>query len=192
MATDEHERREPGDRRRFIQVVHALPGRARFRLPWLHDRRKTDEPARLGEELARLPGMREAEIRPFTGTVLCHYDPQRLDHAALVAELRRLTGVETTLGPSDRPPVEEPLRRAGPGEVAREVARLFKDLDEGVLAATDGKMDLGTVATFGFFAAGALNVTVRRKAGAPPWFILAWWGLRTFMLSEADPVTDAD
>ena len=49
---------------------------------------------------------------------------------------------------------------------------------------------MGTLTTFGFLGAGALNVALRRQAPAPPWFNLAWWGIRTFMLFEADAVTD--
>ena len=181
---------ELGRPRRFIHAVHALPGRARFRLPWLHDQRRSDEAARLADELARLPGMREVQVRAYTGGVLCLYDPQRLDQASILAALVRVTGVDGTLGPGERPPLDDVLRRAGPGEVARELARFFKNLDDEILSATAGKLDMGTLATFGFLGAGALNVAVGRQATAPPWFNLAWWGLRTFMLFEADAVAD--
>jgi len=175
---------------RFIQAVHVMPGRARFRLSWLHDQRDSDEATRLADDLSRVPGVREVEIRAFTGGVLCHYDPARVGQPEILAELVRLTGVDTTFGPGERPPAGEALRSPGPGAVAREVAKLFKDLDDEVLAATDGKLDLGTLATFGFVATGALNLAVDGKAPAPPWFNLAWWGLRTFMLFEADAVVD--
>jgi hypothetical protein len=176
--------------RRFIQLVHALPGRARFRLPWLHDQRWPEEVTRLADDLARMPGMKEVQIRAYTGSVLCLYDAQRLDDAAIQAELVRLTGVEITIGPGERPPVDDTLRRAGPGDVAQELARFFKNLDDEILTATRGKLDMGTLATFGFLGAGALNVAIGSKATAPPWFNLAWWGLRTFMLFEGDAVAE--
>lgn len=183
-GTDSERRSGP----RFIQVVHLLPGRSRFRLSWLHAEPSPAELERLADELSRLEGMKEVEIRAYTGRVLCLHDPERLDHKALLEHLARLTGVETTLGPDDRPPVPPPVSGDGPGEVARQVARLFKGLDDDVLTATDGKLDMGTLATFGFLGAGALNVMTRRNLSTPPWFNLAWWGLRTFMLFEADAV----
>jgi len=191
MAPEQDER-GPQPAPRYIEVVHTMPGRVRFRLSWLHDARRPEEVTRLADDLSHVPGMREVEIRPYTGTVLCVHDPERLSHGAILAEIVRLTGVDTTIRLGERPPARELRPGTGPGVVAREVARFFRHLDDKVLTATDGKLDMGTLATFGFLGAGALNVALRRQASAPPWFNLAWWGVRTFMLFEADAVADPD
>jgi hypothetical protein len=176
-----------------VQLVSALPGRTRLRLSWLHGSHRPDgeadaEANHLADELARIGGMREVEIRTYTGSVLCLHDPQRLDAAALVEHVRRLTAADLVVGPTDAPPARALPRSEGPGVVAREVAQLFKRIDDRVLAVTDGKVDLGTLTTFTFLGAGALNVAFSRRAPAPPWFNLAWWGIRTFVLFEADAV----
>jgi hypothetical protein len=182
----------PAETVRYLQVVHAIDGRARLRLPWLHAEQRPEEIARLADELSRVPGMREVEIRAYTGSVLCRYDAARLGPAAILAAIARITGVETTVGLGERPPAPPSRTDGGPGEVARELARVFKDLDDEVLRATDGKLDMGTLTTFGFLGAGALGVASGQKVIAPPWFTLAWWALRTFMLFEADAVDGAD
>jgi hypothetical protein len=172
------------DQDRFIQVIHTMSGRTRFRLPWL--RRHQDEVNRLADGLGQEPGMLEVEIRAHTGSVLCRYDPGRLDGATLLQRVAQRTGVETLLEPGQPPP---PPRSSGKtrAEVARELNGLFQDLDAGVLRATEGALDLATLVTMGFAAAGALQVAVRRQLPPPPWFTLGWWGIRTFITFERNP-----
>jgi hypothetical protein len=153
----------------------------------VHAARRSDELDALADALARLPGVGEVRLSPYTGSVLCRYDPERLKVASIGGELARLSGAELV---EDRPssPKPAPPSDEGPGEVARQVARVFKDLDDDVLFATGGKLDMGTLATLGFLAAGVVSVARRGELTSPPWFNLAWWGLRTFMLFEADAV----
>jgi hypothetical protein len=54
-----------------------------------------------------------------------------------------------------------------------------------LLAATDGRLDLGILAAMGFLAVGATEIIVTRKLPAPPWFNLAWWAVRTFTTFES-------
>jgi len=148
---------------------------------------------RLADELARVPGVREVVVRAYTGSVLCLYDPATLDPETLAARLRDLSGAEGVLdtGQATRPPPPGAARRES-GSVAREMVRLFQSLDDRVLDATDGKVDLGTVATLAFFAAGAIGVVARGRISGPPWFNLAWWGFRTFMSVERDVIDGGD
>ena len=117
---------------RIIVVAQALPGRSRFRLSWLHPgpgrRPDADDVNRLADQLAAIPGMIDVEIRAFTGSVLCSYDPQRVDPDTLLAHLERLTGA--AVQPSGTAPLAPAVVRAGPGVVARDVARLFKEIDD--------------------------------------------------------------
>src|SRR5262249_7571598 len=152
------------------------------RLSWLHAGRHSnqDEVTRLADELARIDGMKEVVIRAYTGSVLCLHDPGRLDPDTLAASLLRLSSADRLLTPGEitREQPAWPPARGDSGTVARKVMRLFRDLDHRVLAATEGRVDLGTVATMGFFAAGAIGVAVRGRIAGPPWFNLAWWGIR--------------
>lgn len=59
-----------------LKVVHALPGRVRFRVA-----RVKGNPAlarRAQEKLARVPGIRKVEAQPDTGSLLVHYEMAEL------------------------------------------------------------------------------------------------------------------
>ena len=168
---------------RIIQIVHVSDGRIRLRLAWLHH--APDDATTLADALAALPGMVEVSVRPRTGSVLCAYDPDLLDAERIVTTVRRHTRVAAVLRPGEQLP-EPPRGRAVPtgSSVARAMAASFSAIDRDVLAATDGRLDLGTLTGLGFLAAGAAEIAATRTLPAPPWFNLAWWALRTFTLFD--------
>jgi hypothetical protein len=172
---------------RYIQITHVLPGRARFRLPWL--REQASEAAGISEALQALPGVHEVEVHPFTGSVLCRHHPDRVDAAALVQELQRVTGALQVLARDEEPP-PPPYLGTLRGMLAREVAAIFRDVDAAVLRSSHGAIDLGTIAAVGFGVASALKVASDRELPVPAWFNLAWWGLRTFLTFEKDAAND--
>jgi hypothetical protein len=177
-------------RDRFVQVIHVVGGRARFRLPWL--RRHPEEVNRLADLLAQEKGMLEVEIRAHTGSVLCRFDPARLDSATLLQRVAQHAGVEAVIEQGQPVPVSIPDRGGQKAEVARELAGAFQELDASVRRATEGALDLGTLVTMGFAAAGALQVAVKGRIPAPPWFTLGWWGIRTFITFERDATAKAE
>ncbi|WP_375744177.1 hypothetical protein NR800_04890 [Corallococcus interemptor] len=170
---------------RIIYVIHTSPGRTRLRLPWLrHDAKQATS---LADDLLRVEGVHEVQVRPYTGSVLCLHDPQDLDTGHLLAQVRRRTGVDVVVHPGEAPPPEEAalLRSLAEGSgVARAASLFFKGVNVDVLRATGGHMDLGALATLGFAAAGAVEVAMKGKLSAPPWFSLGWWAFRTFVSTE--------
>jgi copper chaperone CopZ len=161
-------------------VIHTLPGRLRVRLGG--PRLEGAEAVRLAEAVARLPGVTEVKVDPRSGSILCvGTDELRPEHV-----------VETVTAVAGVAEVQSEAAPANPGVsgVAREIGRLFHDLNRGVLRGTDGHLDLTTLATCSFIGAGALEVAVKRKLPAPPWFNLAWWGFRTFMTLEKDAIRE--
>jgi hypothetical protein len=167
---------------RVLSIAHALPGRVRLRLHWLPE--APDEARPLAEALASLPGISEVRVRVRTGSVLCLFDPERLDAGAVAEAARAASGAERVLSTGESPPRLEPVPRLGGSALGRETARLFRDLDSDVLRVTEGRLDLGTLATLGFLSAGAIDIVATRTVPVPPWFNLAWWGFRTFMTLE--------
>ncbi|QAT84586.1 hypothetical protein EJ065_3017 [Corallococcus coralloides] len=169
---------------RVIYVIHTSPGRTRLRLPWL--RRDAKQATSLADELLRVEGVHEVQVRPYTGSVLCIHDPRDLDVERLLEEVRRHTGVDVAVRPGEAPLEEAALLRSlaeGSG-VARAASLFFKGVNVDVLRATEGHMDLGALATLGFAAAGAVEVAMTGKLAAPPWFSLGWWAFRTFVTTE--------
>ena len=166
---------------RWVQLVHALPGRLRLRVSWLHDAPR-EAPA-LAEQVAAHPGVIEARARPFTSSLLIRYDRARADEAGLIEAVRAITGVPRILAAHERPPLPafEPLAPT----IGRELSRFFKELDHELLVRTRGVIDLGTLATIGLIGGGIAKVLISRELPTPPWFHLEWMGYATFVDHEA-------
>lgn len=167
---------------RWIQIVHQVPGRTRLHAPAL--RRDTVQCERLADALAAVPGAREVSVRPYTGTALVFHD-RTLTAQTLVESAARVIDARV-LAPGEAPPLPEHVPPFS--SVARELAKVVRELDRDILRKTDGTVDLGTLATLGLFGAGAAEVAVSGKLPVPPWFNLAWWGFRTFMTAEEEEI----
>lgn len=76
--------------------------------------------------------------------------------------------------------------------VARAAASLFKRSNLEVVRATDGRIDMGTLAALGFAVGGAVEVAVTGNLPLPPWFQLAWWAFRTFTTLEDRAIERTD
>ena len=71
-----------------VEVVHAVPGRVRFRIPRL----KSDPAvcAVLVRDLSGIEGIEDVQVNPVTGTVLLLFDPERLQSGDSLATLGRV------------------------------------------------------------------------------------------------------
>nr|QKW93852.1 hypothetical protein [Vitiosangium cumulatum] len=178
---------------RIIYLAHSSPGRTRLRLPWL--RRDSKLATTVADAVERLPGVEMVEVKPYTGSVLCTYDPGQLREETLLEELRRVTGVELVVRPGESVPGEEEelLKAVRSGSnLAVEASRFFKGVNLDMLRATGGHMDLPTLATIGFMTAGAAEVLTTKKLPMPPWFNLAWWAFRTFTTMEKKAIENTE
>jgi hypothetical protein len=175
----------PAEAPRIIRLVHSVPGRIRLRLSWLRD--EPDEAVALAEGLAALDRSMEVKVRPWTGSVLCSYDPERVREASVLSAVRKQTRVAIVLRAGERHPEVDAARRRTaerPGSRIRDaVFEGFREMNHEVVEATDGRLDLGALTGLGFLGAGALEILTTRALPAPPWFNLAWWAYRTFTIS---------
>lgn len=170
-----------------LRVVHSIEGRLRLRLPWL--RQAEAEANELADRIAEWPGVIEVQVRPFTGSVLCYYESAVVAADELVARIAALANVERIVPLGEEPPPVRPVAQPGDGKrssIARAVARSIREINADTMNATQGRLDLGTIAALGFIGAGAFEVLATRQLPAPPWFNLAWWALQTFTTFEAD------
>jgi hypothetical protein len=162
-----------------VQLVHHIPGRTRLRLSPL-----PVTPA-LGEQLANAlvatRGIRAVELNRATGGLLCRHD-EDLAPERILAVLREVCPELIMLQPGQAP--QAAVLPEGPSAVARAMAGAFRSLDGSLREATQGSLDLGTTAAFGFMSAGMLEVAATGKLPLPPWFNLAWWAFRTFITFE--------
>jgi Heavy metal associated domain 2 len=178
---------------RVIRLVHSLPGRLRLRLAWL--RGEEEEATALAEMLARLGGMVRVTVRPYTGSVLCDYEPAEIDERAILEAVKAETGVRMLLRASDPEPKQVSAdERAAVEEgttIAKAVARAFRQINLDLLQATSGRLDLGTLMSLGFLSAGFVQLVRQRRIPVPPWFNLAWWAFRTFTEAERKAIASA-
>jgi hypothetical protein len=168
---------------RWLALVHQLPGRTRLRSPLL----RRDEPLgeKLADALSAVSGVATVRVRPYTGSVLIEHAPEvtaseLAERAALVLDATRI------VQPGEDPPM--PTEVPALSSLARKIAAMFREIDRGIRRASEGSVDLGTLATLGFFGAGAAQVVATGKLPLPPWFNLAWWGVRTFVTAEGDEI----
>lgn len=173
---------------RVVQLVHDTPGRLRLRLRWLRD--APDEARDLADALARVDGSMHVELRPWTGSLLCRFDPARVDAERILALVQRETGAETVRRPGEHAPeLDVGVRRTAGLRASRfshAVRESFRGINRSVMRHTDGHLDLGSLAALGFLALGAAEIASARKLPAPPWFNLAWWSFRTLTIFGDD------
>lgn len=170
----------------WIAIAHHLPERTRLICPSV--RRDDAACERLADALSAITGVRLVKVRPYTASALVEHAADT-PVATLVAEAQRVTGADRVLAEGEAPPraaSAPPL-----SSLAKTAARIMRELDEDIRRRTDGTVDLGTLATLGFFGAGAVEVLASKKLPLPPWFNLAWWGFRTFMTTEEDEIRAA-
>ena len=175
--------------RRVIERTHALPGRLRLRLRWLRD--EPDSAESLADHLAALHPSMEVTVRPWTGSVLCHYDPDEIDEDHILAALRQHTRVAIVEEPGQatepvREPPPEPSFESGGASIRAAVFDAFRGIDEDIRQATEGRLDLGSLTGISFLTIGAAELLSQRAIPAPPWFNMAWWAYRTFTISGAE------
>jgi hypothetical protein len=128
--------------------------------------------------------MQEVRVRALTGSVLCFH--ARAVRPELLVEVATREAAVRFSGRAPAPPAID-----GSSTIARELARLFHDLDAAIVRRTESRADLGVLVAFSFFGAGALDVLVTGRLPAPPWFNLAWWGFRSFMTLETGALREA-
>lgn len=170
----------------WIAIAHHLPERTRLHCPTV----RRDEAAceRLADALAAIPGVREVKVRPYTATaVIIHAATVTI--GTLLEEAKRVTGCDRVLAEGEPPPVDPTVPPLS--SLAKSAAKVVREIDRDVRRRSAGALDLGTLATLGFFGAGAAEVLATKKLPMPPWFNLAWWGFRTFVTVEQDEIRAA-
>jgi len=169
-----------------LKVVHALPGRVRLRVAKVKGNPALARQAQ--KKLAQVPGIRQVEAIPGTGSLLIHYDGDRLFSAA---SLEILSETLAELFPE----IEVLSLAAGlaslaetPGAGAATGPPLAAGLTGSLQAANaqlaklTGGLDLKLLAPLALILFGLRRLWVAEKATSPSWFDYLWFGFASFVM----------
>lgn len=140
-------------------LVHRLPHRFRIKIP----SRKGDDAffERLEKAFVPIPEIEAVRSNPTTGSLVVHH---RLD----VAKLTVLSEKHQLFHLAVEAP-QEPV-------MLRRVARRFQGLNSTVKEATDGELDLPSVAFLFLFCAGIYEIS-RGNFMLPAWYTAFWYAM---------------
>ena len=152
-----------------IETVHALPGRIRFRTPYLVDRQGQAED--LQKRLARLDGVHEVAVSAVSGSVCVWFAADRVTPELLLGAIIRLLGLERH------------LQRLPRSVVGREIREGGEAVNRAIHAKTGGLLDLWTTVPLVLVGLGIRNVATGRPYGWP----MLWWAYRSLFPPNGSP-----
>jgi hypothetical protein len=146
------------------QVAHAVPGRIRVRIDAPRGEGKLH---RLAEELKRMPATQSVRANHAARSVTVTFDPKQVSSSRLLADLQELGPIALNLAnPAEwgEVLVQEVLPRA------EDPRTLSGRLNQGLLAATGGHLDLFRIAVGLLLLSAGLSVRGALMRGeAIPW-----------------------
>jgi hypothetical protein len=161
-----------------IKVVHALPGRVRLKVA----RVKGNPPLarEAGAKLAKVPGIRQVETQPTTGSLLIRYDTAEL-FAVTSLEILSATlaevfpEIEVVTLAAWLSSLAENSGPVAPTEAAAGIS--------GALAGINpGRLDLKLLAPLALLLFGVRAFWVSEKIAFPAWYDYLWFGFSTFVM----------
>ncbi len=167
-----------------LKVVHALPGRVRLRVARVKGNPALARQAQ--ERLAQVPGIRQVEAKPGTGSLLIHYDTERLLSLASLEILSATLGelfpeIEVaTLMAGLLSLTETPGARTG-SAMAVGITDSFGAINTKFGEITGG-LDLKLLAPLALIFFGLRGLWISEKVLSPSWSNLLWFGFASFVM----------
>ncbi len=174
-----------------VQVVHAMPGRVRLRVSKVRDNPAFARQAQ--DRLARVPGIKQVEVKPLTGSVLIFYDAAALLAAGATAALTdgfsalfpELGAEAVNLG------IESLVHMLSGGEKAT-FSDNFTDSMGNInaqVARLTGGYDLKLLIPMTFLFFGVRSLMTSEKVAAPAWYDYLWFAFASFSMMSQWAVT---
>lgn len=142
-----------------LEVVHALPGRMRLRMPSLRARARAL--AEFATSLKRLEGIQDVTVNPVLGTALVRYDAAKLTPSLVVAAATHGFDFETAV-------------RNHQSLVGGELRALHYAFNQAIMQRTGGVLDLPALMTVLLIVTFVRGITGRGGPKASPLAVL-WW-----------------
>lgn len=142
-----------------LEVVHALPGRMRLRMPSLRARARAL--AEFATSLKRLEGIQDVTVNPVLGTALVRYDAAKLTPSLVVAAATHGFDFETAV-------------RNHQSLVGGELRALHYAFNQAIMQRTGGVLDLPALMTVLLIVTFVRGITGRGGPKVSPLAVL-WW-----------------
>lgn len=142
-----------------LEVVHALPGRMRLRMPSLRARARAL--AEFATSLKRLEGIQDVTVNPVLGTALVRYDAAKLTPSLVVAAATHGFDFETAV-------------RNHQSLVGGELRALHYAFNQAIMQRTGGVLDLPALMTVLLIVTFVRGITERGGPKVSPLAVL-WW-----------------
>lgn len=142
-----------------LEVVHALPGRMRLRMPSLRARARAL--AEFATSLKRLEGIQDVTVNPVLGTALVRYDAAKLTPSLVVAAAMHGFDFETAV-------------RNHQSLVGGELRALHYAFNQAIMQRTGGVLDLPALMTVLLIVTFVRGITGRGGPKVSPLAVL-WW-----------------
>lgn len=167
-----------------IHVVHAVPGRVRLRVDRVRGNPALAQKAQ--EKLGRLPGIKEVEAKPQTGSVLIYYDVAGLLAEGALAALTdgfselfpEMGAAATNLG------IESLIGGLAAGETTRSSTSLVKSLEaiNAEVTRITGGLDLKLLIPMTLLSLGVRSLWTSKELAVPAWYDYLWFAFSTFVM----------
>lgn len=142
-----------------LEVVHALPGRMRLRMPSLRARARAL--AEFATSLKRLEGIQDVTVNPVLGTALVRYDAAKLTPSLVVVAATHGFDFETAV-------------RNHQSLVGAELRALHYAFNQAIMQRTGGVLDLPALMTVLLIVTFVRGITGRGGPKVSPLAVL-WW-----------------
>lgn len=142
-----------------LEVVHALPGRMRLRMPSLRARARAL--AEFATSLKRLEGIQDVTVNPVLGTALVRYDAAKLTPSLVVAAATHGFDFETAV-------------RNHQSLVGGELRALHYAFNQAIMQRTGGVLALPALMTVLLIVTFVRGITGRGGPKVSPLAVL-WW-----------------
>jgi hypothetical protein len=155
-----------------IRLVHAIPGRVRFKITDLkgdHDRAE-----QLQQRLSTIPGIEEAHVNPQTGSVIAFFDPAALESVEFQLSVASALGISLADVGSDLLAAWTAQYRNGSTDHADQLPLLGAD-------------SLRSLVPLVLVLLGVRSLLVADKLLVPSWYDYFWFAFGSYSILSRDP-----
>jgi len=187
-----------------MKVVHAIPGRVRFKVPKIKQNPAFE--AEIRDRLSTSTAIQRIEINPVTGSILLLYNPEEITLPGPLFSLWKsfsslfpetnfeelkyclISPISPSISPSSASLSSSPSTSANLTDSAtvRRISELSRTVNERLKKA--GSPDLKVLLPMALLTLGIRGLMVAEKVPFPAWYDFLWFSFSTFFILNPQKV----